>query len=435
MKIALVHNLYREPGGEDVVFENEKRLLERNGHAVIPYLRRNTEIRDESMLDRLAIAPQMVWSSKTQHEFAAILQRERPDIVHIHNTFMAISPSIYYACAARGIPVVQTLHNFRLLCPGGSCFRDGMICTECLDQNLLRSVLHGCYRDSRLATAGVALMLAFHRTLDTWRKSVTRFIALTEFAKKKFISAGFPAEAFTVKPNFTEPDPGERLGIGEYAVFVGRLDERKGVRVLLDAWKQLPGQYPLQIVGDGPDRSVLEAQAHECQLSGVRFRGRLPSHEVIATVKGARFMIVPSRWYEGFPMCVVESLACGTPVLCSRLGGMIEIVEDRVTGLNFHPNDAQDLARSVEWAWNHPEEVAEMGRAARCKYETHYTAEKNHSLLMKIYQQALAVRATSRATYQSSRVPGQPFATSAEAQRGLPAMSASCNNADQVESR
>jgi len=397
MKIILAHNKYREAGGEDVVFENERRLLERNGHTVIPYLRSNTEVRNESFLDRLAIAPQMVWSSKTRREFAALLERERPEIVHIHNTFMLISPSIYYACGERGIPVVQTLHNFRLLCPAGSYFRDGNICTECVDQSLLRSVLHGCYRNSRGATAGVALMLAFHRALDTWRTSVTRFIALTEFAKKQFVCAGFPSEAFMVKPNFTEPDPGERLGIGEYAVFVGRLDDRKGARVLVDAWKKLPSQYPLQIVGDGPDRAALEALVLERQLSGISFRGRLSRHAVMETVKGARFMIVPSLWYEGFPMCIVESFACGTPVLCSRLGGMTEIVEDHLTGLNFNPNDAQDLATSVEWAWNHTKALTDMGRAARRKYETHYTADKNYSLLMEIYEQALATHATPRA--------------------------------------
>jgi glycosyltransferase involved in cell wall biosynthesis len=388
MKIALVHNKYREAGGEDVVFENEKRLLERNGHAVIPYLRSNTELRDESSLDRLAIAPQMVWSSKTHREFAAILERERPDIVHIHNTFMVISPSIYYTCAERGVPVVQTLHNFRLLCPAANFFRDGAICSECVDQSLLRSVVHGCYR-SRSATAGVALMLALHRGLDTWRSSVARYIALTEFARNTFVNAGFPADRFVVKPNFADPDPGERQGRGEYALFVGRLVENKGLWALLHAWKQLPRQYPLEIVGEGPEGPALEAQVHEWQLSGVTFRGRLGRAAVIEAIKGARFLIVPSTWYEGFPMCIAESFACGTPVLCSEIGAMAEIVEDHLTGMHFHRGDPPDLARKVEWAWNHPAELAEMGRAARRKYETHYTAEKNHSLLMEIYQQTL----------------------------------------------
>jgi glycosyltransferase involved in cell wall biosynthesis len=390
MKIIMVHNTYREAGGEDVVFENEKRLLQRNGHTVIPYVRSNLELQDTHLLDRIATATQMIWSAKTRHGFAAILDAESPDIVHVHNTFMAISPSIYSVCLARNIPVVQTLHNFRLLCPAGNFFRDGIICNECVTQNLLQSVRHGCYRSSRGATAGVALMLAIHRALNTWRASITRFITLTEFAKEKFIAAGFPADKFVVKPNFAGHDPGERVGPGQYALFVGRLIENKGLRVLLKAWKALHQQYPLHIVGDGPDRSTLQAEARESQRSGITFRGRLSREEVIEAVKGARFVVVPSTLYEGFPMCIVESFACGTPVLCSRLGGLAEIVQRHLTGLHFNPGDSLDLAAKVEWAWNHPLELSRMGRAARAKYETEYTAEKNYSLLMEIYEQALS---------------------------------------------
>lgn len=396
MKIIIVHNTYREAGGEDVVFGNEKRLLRRNGHIVIPYVRSNLELQDTHFLDRIATATQMIWSSKTRHAFAAILDTERPDIVHVHNTFMAISPSIYSACLARNIPVVQTLHNFRLLCPAGNFYRDGVICHECVTQNLLQSVRHGCYRDSRAATAGVALMLGFHRALDTWRRSVTRFIVLTEFAKRRFVDAGFPSDRFVVKPNFAEDDPGERVGPGKYALFVGRLVENKGLRVLLNAWKELHEQYPLHIAGDGPDRLTLQAEAGDVQLSGITFRGRLSRQEVIEAVKGARFLIVPSTLYEGFPMCIVESFACGTPVLCSRLGGLPEIVQQRLTGLHFNPGDPRDLARTVEWAWNHPSELSQMGHAARTKYETDYTADKNYSLLMQIYQEALSASALRR---------------------------------------
>ncbi len=390
MKIMMVHNTYREAGGEDVVFESEKRLLEQRGHLVIPYVRSNMELQNASFFDRIAVAPRMVWSSRTRRELASILEAECPDVVHIHNTFMVISPAIYSACSERGLPVVQTLHNFRLLCPAANFFRDGSICKECVDQSLLRSVRHGCYRNSRGATAAVALMLAFHRALDTWRASVTRFIALTEFAKEKFIASGFPSDKLVVKPNFADPDPRERVGAGEYAIFSGRLVENKGLRVLLKAWEKLPAQYPLHIVGEGPERAAFEAQAAESQLSGITFRGRLSRDAAIEAVKGARFIIVPSTLYEGLPMCIVESFACGTPVLCSRLGGMTEIVENHLTGLHFNPGDALDLARVVDWAWNHPLELAMMGRAARGKYETDYTAEKNYSLLMGIYEQALA---------------------------------------------
>jgi glycosyltransferase involved in cell wall biosynthesis len=396
MKIVLVHNLYQQAGGEDVVFESEKRLLERNGHTVIPYVRSNMELQNTSYLDWIIIAPEIIWSSKTRHEFAAILDAERPDIVHIHNTFVVISPSIYSACRERGIPIVNTLHNFRLLCPASSFFRDGKVCEECVDHSLLRSVRYGCYRNSRGATAGVALTLAFHRALGTWRTSITRFIALTEFAKQKFIAAGFSSEKFVVKPNFTDPDPGERVGPGEYAVFIGRLAENKGLRVLLDAWKKLPTQFPLQIVGDGPERLALEAQASQLQLSGITFRGKLPRATAIETVKGARFLIAPSTWFEGFPMGIVESFACGTPVICSRLGGMTAIVDDHLTGLHFNPGDAQDLATTLEWAWDHPSELAEMGRSARRKFERDYNAEKNYSLLMGIYDEALTSLATSK---------------------------------------
>ena len=390
MRIVLVHNTYREPVGEDVVFQSEKQLLERAGHSVIPYVRSNTELKDASLVDRIGIVPQMIWSRAARQSFAAILNAERPDLVHVHNTFMVISPSIYSACSERGIPVVQTLHNFRLLCPGASFFRDGMVCEECVDQSLLRSILHGCYRNSRAATGAVALTLATHRAMGTWQASVTRYVAMTAFAKKKFVAAGFPSERLVIKPNFTDPDPGERLSAGKYALFIGRLDKTKGTGVLLDAWKRLPAKYPLHVVGDGPDRQGMEAQAREFQLSEVTFRGWLPRAAAVNAVKGARFTIVPSTWYEGFPMCIVESFACGTPVLCSRLGGMSEIVDDQRTGLHFNPGDPQDLADKVTWAWNRPLELARMGREARRKYETDYTAEKNYSLLMEIYKQAIA---------------------------------------------
>jgi glycosyltransferase involved in cell wall biosynthesis len=390
MKIVLVHNSYQQAGGEDVVFESEKRLLERRGHRVVPYIRSNNELQHASLVDQISIAPRMIWSSKTRLEFTELLDAERPDIVHVHNTFMVISPSIYSACRTRNIPVVQTLHNFRLLCPSSNFSRGGQVCEECVDQSLLQSIRHACYRNSRPATAAVALMLAFHRAMHTWRDSVTRFVALTEFARQKFIAAGFASQKFVVKPNFADPDPCERSGAGEYVLFLGRLAADKGLRVLLNAWLKLPWQLPLQIVGEGPERDKLEALARELQLSGIIFRGRLSHIAAIEAVKMARFLVVPSTWYEAFPMCIVESFACGTPVIVSRLGSMAEIVEDRVTGLHFNPGDPEDLARTVDWAWEHPAELAAMGRAARAQYESRYTSEKNYSQLMGIYEQALA---------------------------------------------
>jgi len=243
-------------------------------------------------------------------------------------------------------------------------------------------------------------MLTFHRALKTYQKSVTRFIALTKFAKEEFVAAGFPPDKLVVKPNFADPDPNERSGPGEYGVYIGRLTEDKGIRILLNAWSLLPKQYPLYIVGDGPEREALEAQARELKLAGVTFRGWLSRAEAIETVKGSRFSVVPSFRNEGFPMCVVEAFACGTPVLSSRLGGLEEIVQHHVTGLHFIPGDGRDLAAKVEWAWNHQSELVKMGHAARATYETMYTAEKNYSLLMNIYEQALATAGRQRQALQ-----------------------------------
>jgi glycosyltransferase involved in cell wall biosynthesis len=389
MKIVLVHNQYQQGGGEDVVFAQERRNLERAGHEVVAYRRSNWEIDDPSLLGRLALARDTVWSSRSRRDFAQLLDREVPDIVHVHNTFVVISPSIYSACQDRGVPVVQTLHNFRLMCPTATFYRDGRICEACADRGLWSAVRHGCYRGSRTASATVALMLAAHRLLGTWRDSIDSYITLTAFSRKKFIAAGFSPTKIFVKPNFIDPDPGHRALAGDYAVFTGRLSPEKGLMTLLRAWERLPVRCPLQIIGDGPEWPRLEAFARERNIRGVTFRGRLAREETLAAVKGARFVIVPSVYYEGFPMVIVEAMACGVPILGSRLGAMEEIVADGVTGLHFGPGDADDLMRKVEWAWQHPSEMHEMGRAARREYENHYTADRNYSLLMQIYERTL----------------------------------------------
>ncbi len=401
MKIVVVHNSYQQGGGEDVVFEQERAILERAGHDVIAYHRSNAEIDELGVLYRISLAKNSVWSTRTRREFGALLARECPDIVHVHNTFVMISPSIYSACQELRIPVVQTLHNFRLMCPAATFYRDGKICEDCVDHTLWSGVRHGCYRDSRAATATLALILASHRRLGTWRNSVDRYIAMTEFARDKFISAGFDSARIVVKPNFVDLDPGPRTGIGDYALYTGRLSPEKGIGTMLDAWEHLSAQCPLQIVGDGPERAALESHVRDRNIPGVTFRGRLSRAETISAIKSARFVLAPSLWYEGFPMVIAEALACGTPVICSRLGAMQEIIADRVTGLHFTPGDAEDLAQRTAWAWSHPFEISEMGRAARREYENKYTADRNYELLIGIYHQALGWTADSVAALAS----------------------------------
>ena len=392
MKILVVHNRYQQVGGEDAMVRGERALLIAGGNVVVEYFKDNDEIRHYGPLSKVMLAARTVWAWDSYREIKALLARERPDLAHFHNTFPLISPAAYYACRAAGVPVVQTLHNYRLLCPAAMFFRDGQVCEECIKHSLWRGVLHGCYRNSRAGTSTVALMLAVHRWLGTWMRLVDCYIALSQFSRQKFIEGGIPAEKIALKPNFVHLDPGAREGRGEYALFVGRLSEEKGAQTLLAAWQRLQARIPLRIAGSGPEREFLEAHATQMGLSGVRFLGQLPHDEVLAALKGARFLVFTSELYETFGMTIVEAFACGVPVICSRLGAMEEIVADGRTGLHFTPGNADDLAAKVEWAWAHPEEMAAMGRAARAEYEAKYTAERNYTMLMEIYERVIHAR-------------------------------------------
>jgi glycosyltransferase involved in cell wall biosynthesis len=396
VKVLLVHNTYQQPGGEDVVFEQERRLLADAGHAVITYCRSNWEIERLAPGARLALSYRTIWNEPARREVLALLGRERPDVVHVHNTFVMISPSIFSACQEAGIPVVQSVHNYRLFCPVSTFFREGGVCEACLHQSLWQGVRHGCYHGSRSATAVVALMLAVNRRRRTWTSKVDRFIALTNFTRRKLVEGGIPEERIVVKPNFIHPDPGEGSGPRDYALFVGRLSPEKGASILLDAWSRLPEPVPLVVLGGGPEQGDLEERARRNHLSTVQFRGQVPRPETIAAIQGARFLVFPSLWYENFPMTIGEAFACGTPVIGSRLGAVEEIVDDGRTGLHFEPGSAGELAGRVAWAWNHPAEMKSMGREARRKFEAKYTAESNYPILVDVYEQAMARRSSAR---------------------------------------
>jgi len=364
-------------------------MLEKAGHQVVAYHRSNWDAEAYHRVRLIGLAKRTVWASDSRRDFLQLLRLEKPDLVHVHNTFVMISPSIYSACSQANVPVVQTLHNYRLLCLAANFFRDGKVCEKCLGGSLLPGVEHACYRHSYSASAVVAVMLTSHRLRHTWDREVACFIALSEFARKKFVEGGLPAEKIFVKPNFVSPDPGARTTLGDYALFVGRLSPRKRVDTVLTAWKRLPRSIPLHIIGDSPEREQLQAEAARDGLTNVQFKGQLPHEETVAAINGARFLVFASEWYENFPVTIAESFACGTPVICSRLGAMEEIVGDGRTGLHFAPADAEDLAAKVEWCWNHPDQLRAMGIRARAEYEAKYTAEENYPQLMEIYNRAL----------------------------------------------
>lgn len=389
MNILVIHNLYQQPGGEDVVVDQETRLLERKGHKVSVYKRSNDELSHLSFGQQLGLINRIVSAADTKLAVRRLIRELKPDLVHVHNTFLMVSPGVYEVCQEEDVPVVQTLHNFRLLCPAATFYREAGPCEECVTHSLVRSVRHACYRESRMMSGAIALMLQTHRLRQTWSRQIDSYVAISGFVREKFVQAGFPAGKITVKPNFVDPDPGERPHPGDYALFLGRLTPEKGLLTLLDAWERLPSAVPLVIAGDGPMRPQLEAEVARKGLSCVHFAGRLRREEAYDAIKKAAFLIVPSTWYETFGLVAVEAFACGTPVLGSFIGAMQEIVDDRVTGLHFAPGDPDALAKKVAWASGHVPEMAAMGKAARRAYEVRYTADANYPLLMNIYASAI----------------------------------------------
>lgn len=404
LKILVAHNRYRHRGGEDAVQEAEAQLLRQAGHCVIEYFRDNEEIHSYSAYQKAALVWRAPWSRRTYRDFLDILSAESPDLVHFHNTFPLISPSAYYACRLAETPVVQTLHNYRLLCPAGNLFRDNHVCQECVSHTLLRSVVHGCYRDSRPASAVAASVLAMHRLFNAWSGQIDLFFVCSEFARAKFIEAGFDASRLRVKPNFVAAAPEPADDAGSFALYLGRLSEEKGPQLLPPAWSQLKLPVPLRIAGEGPLLFSLRDECARLALAQLDFTGWISPAAARETLRSARFLIVPSICYEGFPLVVAEAYACGIPVIAAGHGGLAEIVLDGRTGLHFAPGDALDLAAKVQWAWTHPAELAAMGAAARIEFAKKYTGAVALRLLEDGYEFVVRQSRTTCAR-QPNRLP------------------------------
>lgn len=388
-RVAIIHNHYQKPGGEDGVFVAEGDLLERQGHEVVRYVMDNHAI---DGMGRLALARATVWNGDAYAGLRRLFATYRPDVAHFHNTFPLVSPAGYYAARREGVAVVQTLHNFRLACPNALFFRDGHVCEDCSGKAVpWPAVVHACYRGSRAASATTAAMLAVHRARGTWSEMVDVYVALTEFARGRFVAHGLPAEKIVVKPNFVQE---ESSGVGEhrggFALYVGRLVPEKGVETLLEAWARMPGGFSLKLVGGGPLETL-----RDTPRPGVEWLGHQSPSCVAALMLKASFLVFPSEWYEGFPLTLAEAFAAGLPVVASAIGAGAEVVEPGRTGYLFRPGDAADLADRLLWAFTHEVELAAMGRAAREAFEARYTAGQNYKLLLDTYRTAMA-RAAAR---------------------------------------
>jgi glycosyltransferase involved in cell wall biosynthesis len=389
MKILLVHNYLRPPSGENVVFENERKLLEDHGNDVVTYVRHNDEIAAFGPKDMAALLWQTIWSNRTYTEIQRLIDVYSPDVAHFHNTFPLVSLSAYRACFDKKLPVIQTLHHYRMICPGALLFRDGRICDDCVKGSLWNGAFHGCYNKSRFKTALVALQIYLHRKIGSFRR-VTYFLALNQFCKDLFVRAGIPAEQIHIKPNFLFDSVTPSYSQKGFALYLGRVSAEKDVSTLIQAWSRLSRREHLKIVGAGDQLEELKALAVKLNLNEIEFLGYQPKSVCDKLVQDSRFLIVTSSFYETFSLVVREGFAAGKPVIASRLGVLAEAVTHGKTGLTFTPGDPADLAEKVEWLLSHKEESSAMGKNARREYEEKYTPEVNYRMLISIYEAAIS---------------------------------------------
>lgn len=383
MKILQVHNYYQLPGGEDIVVSNEKKLLESFGHTVIQYTRHNSEIENYSLREKFSLFKSTYWSKKSFSEISAIIKKEEPDICHVHNYLPLISPSVFYACKENNIPVVQTLHNYRMLCANAYLFRNGSVCEECLGKSLCHSVKYGCYRNSRIQTYVVASSMEKHKQRGTFDNFVDAYICLTEFQRNKMIEGGISELLLQVKSNFIHDDPGFENNSENFLISAGRLDIQKGTDILIKSIDRLENDIKIMVAGSGPSEEQVKTHPK------INYAGQLSHNELIQNLKKSYALIFPSVCFEGMPLTIMEAFACGKPVIASRLGAMEELITEGYNGLLFEPGNPEELAQKINRAAKHPEEIKRMGENARKEFEEKYTADMNYKLLIDIYQKVI----------------------------------------------
>lgn len=381
--IVQVHNFYQQPGGEEEVLQAEKNLLENKGHKVVQFTIHNDTAKG---MGSIALAASAIWNRQAARQLRSVLRQTRAGMVHVHNTFPLMSPSVYYAARAEGAAIVQTIHNYRLACLQGFFVRDHALCFKCVGRSvMIPAVRHACYRRSVSASAAAAAVFASHRLANTWSLPHV-YIALTQFAKEKLVEAGLPADRIEIKPNFVWPDPGPGTGRGGYALFVGRVAEEKGIEMLLETWLRYRPPLPLWIAGEGPLATKVENASREDRL--IVQLGRASHSDVLNLMGEAAFVIIPSIGIEAFCLVAIEALLKGTPVIASRLGPLPEFVVDGVNGLLFRPGDSRDLSGKVLDLLSSPLKAERLRSAARSSVLDKFTAERNYQVLRSIYQKA-----------------------------------------------
>ncbi len=387
MKILLCHNYYQQRGGEDESFHAEAALLEAYGHEVYKFTLHNDAIKG---MKRRELVVKTLWNPDAYRSIRKMIRALQPDLLHCTNIFPLMSPAVYYAAKAEQLPVIQSLRNYRLLCPGATLLRQDRICEDCLGKTFAwPGIWHGCYRNSKSASLVVALAKGLFRLLEALQSNVDIYFTPSEFARQKFIEGGFHPQKIVVKPNFVFPDPQPGSGGGDFAVFVGRLSREKGIDTLLAAWQKGGLPVPLKIIGDGPLAPKVKEAAAACP--NIHWLGRKPLPAVLDIIGAARCLLLPSIWYETFGRTIIEAYAKGTPVVAANIGAIAELVQPNRTGFLFPPGNAGELAQKVTKMLANPHRHRQMREAARAAFVEKYSAEKNYEMMMAIYEKALAL--------------------------------------------
>ena len=390
--VLLVHNYYKLPGGEDTVVANERKLLEDHGHKVVLYSRNNSELENLGPLKKMVLPFVAIFNVKTYKNIKEIIRKEKIDIIHVHNTLTLISPSAYYAAFSSDIPVVQTVHNFRMICPGALLYYGDNVCEKCIHDSLKYALKQKCYRNSKVLTLAIASILKVHRILKTYKK--INYICLTEFNKNKLLEGNgnkfFDESKMFIKPNFSL---GPRQIIPYIArkrqfVFVGRPEKVKGIDILLKAWRQIK-DFKLVICGTCDEMDKIKEYICIHHMENVILMGKVENNIVKKILAESLAMIMPSQWYEGFPMVIVESYSCGTPVLGSDMGNTGTLICDGITGYKFRHDSSFDLQQKVL-------QMHDMTESCYAFFKENFDAELNYKKLLEIYNEVMEKRLISR---------------------------------------
>ncbi|MBF0489606.1 MAG: glycosyltransferase family 4 protein [Candidatus Omnitrophica bacterium] len=384
MNVLQIHNHYIFPGGEDTVAASEASLLSSYGHHVFQYHRSNHELKGLPLVEQLKFYLQDIYFYKRVYkDLRKLIDQKKPDVAHCHNAFFLLGPAAYEACFDAGVPVVQTLHNYRFLCAAGTFFRNGHVCEDCVRQGRGAGIKYGCWH-------GFGASFLMTRVIETYEKrglldKISSFIALSNFSRQKFLESGWNPKRMTVNGNFLEEDPGGVSFKGKHILYVGALQEYKGIEVLLKAWGLSSKALPLKVVGSGPMVSLFEDQF----VKGIEYLGQKSSTEVMELIKDSLCVVIPSLCYENFPRVIIEAYACGVPVVASNLGALKEIVEDQKTGLLFEAHNMGSLSEKLDFLIQNPQEASRMGKQARAAFEQKYSKTRHYEIMMNIYQKAM----------------------------------------------